>query len=75
MIHCVKRWGAQKAQKRAYEQRALEVKAWLEGKYPVIQARAKQKSVGIYWGDETGLRNDCQHERGYAPKGKHRPFV
>ena len=24
----------------------------------------------IYWGDETGLRNDCQHERGYTPKGK-----
>ncbi|MFA0813236.1 IS630 family transposase, partial [Microbulbifer epialgicus] len=24
----------------------------------------------IYWGDETGIRSDCQHERGYAPKGK-----
>lgn len=68
----LKRWGMtpQKPQKRAYEQRAPEVKAWLEDKYPLIQARAKQESAEIYWGDETGLRNDCQHERGYAPKGK-----
>ena len=24
----------------------------------------------IFWGDETGISNQCQHERGYAPKGK-----
>ena len=68
----LKRWGLtpQKPQKRAYEQRAPEVKAWLEEKYPVIQAQAKAENAEIYWGDETGLRNDCQHERGYAPKGK-----
>ena len=28
------------------------------------------KNAEIYWGDETGMRNDSQHERGYAPKGK-----
>jgi transposase len=68
----LKRWGMtpQKPQKRAYEQRAPEVKAWLEEEYPAIQERAKQENAEIYWGDETGLRNDCQHERGYAPKGK-----
>jgi transposase len=68
----LKRWGMtpQKPQKRAYEQRAPEVKAWLEEEYPEIQDRAKQENAEIYWGDETGLRNDCQHERGYAPKGK-----
>jgi len=68
----LKRWGMtpQKPQKRAYEQRAPEVKAWLEEEYPVIQARAKRENAEIYWGDETGLRNDCQHERGYAPKGQ-----
>lgn len=68
----LKRWGMtpQKPQKRAYEQRAPEVKAWLEEEYPSIQARAKQENAEIYWGDETGLRNDCQHERGYAPKGQ-----
>lgn len=68
----LKRWGMtpQKPQKRAYEQRAPEVKRWLEREYPEIQAQAKQENAEIYWGDETGLRNDCQHERGYAPKGK-----
>ncbi|AMO68401.1 MULTISPECIES: IS630 family transposase [Zhongshania] len=68
----LKRWGMtpQKPQKRAYEQRAPEVKAWLEEEYPAIKVQAKQQNAEIYWGDETGLRNDCQHERGYAPKGK-----
>lgn len=68
----LKRWGMtpQKPQKRAYEQRAPEVKKWLEEEYPQIQAQAKQENAEIYWGDETGLRNDCQHERGYAPTGK-----
>lgn len=46
------------------------VKAWLAQEYPEIQARAKREDAEIFWGDETGLRNDCQHERGYAPKGK-----
>jgi len=66
------RWGMtpQKPQKQAYEQRAPEVRAWLDEKYPAIQAQAKRENAEIYWGDETGLRNDCQHERGYALKGK-----
>lgn len=65
-------WGMtpQKPQKRAQEQRAPEVKQWLEEEYPKIKARAKEENAEIYWGDETGLRNDCHHERGYAPKGK-----
>src|SRR5690606_9923114 len=68
----LKRWGMtpQKPQKRAYEQRAPEVQAWLEDEYPAIQERAKREDAEIYWGDETGIRNDCQHERGYALKGK-----
>ena len=68
----LKRWGMtpQKPQKRAYEQRAPEVQRWLREEYPRIQARAKREQAEIYWGDETGLRNDCQHERGYALKGK-----
>lgn len=68
----LKRWGMtpQKPQKRAYEQRDPEVKRWLEEEYPEIKSRAQDENAEIYWGDETGLRNDCQHERGYAPKGK-----
>ena len=30
----------------------------------------REEKAEIFWGDETGLKNNCQHERGYAPKGK-----
>ena len=68
----LKRWGMtpQKPQKRAYEQSVSAVQRWLKKDYPRIQTRAKQENAEIYWGDETGLRNDCQHERGYALKGQ-----
>ena len=68
----LKRWGftPQKPVKRAYEQNPKAVQRWLEEEYPEIKAQAKQEKAEIYWGDETGIRNDSQHERGYAPKGK-----
>ena len=68
----LKRWGftPQKPVKRAYEQNPRAVRRWLEEEYPEIKAQAKQEKAEIYWGDETGIRNDSQHERGYAPKGK-----
>lgn len=68
----LKRWGftPQKPVKRAYEQNPKAVQRWLDGDYPEIKAKAKQEGAEIYWGDETGMRNDSQHERGYAPRGK-----
>lgn len=68
----LKRWDMtpQKPQKRAYEQRAPEVKKWLTEEYPEIKKQARRENAEIYWGDETGLRNNCQHERGYSPRGK-----
>jgi len=68
----LKRWGftVQKPKKRAYEQRPAEVQKWLQEEYPAIKARAKEEGAEIYWGDETGLRSDSQHVRGYAPKGQ-----
>lgn len=68
----LKRWGftVQTPKKKAYEQRPAEVQQWLDEEYPAIHARAKAENAEIYWGDETGLRNDCQHTRGYAPKGR-----
>ena len=68
----LKRWGftPQKPAKRAYEQSPKAVKKWLDEDYPEVKARAKAENAEIYWGDETGMRNDSQHERGYAPKGK-----
>ena len=70
--HYLKRWGMtpQKPIKRAYEQRPREVRKWLEEEYPHIHSKARKEQAEIYWGDETGLRNDCQHERGYALRGK-----
>jgi len=66
------RWGftPQKPLKRAYEQRPAEVSKWLDEEYPQIAKRAKAEGAEIHWGDETGIRGDCQHGRGYAPKGK-----
>ena len=68
----LKRWGMtpQKPAKRAYEQSPKAVQNWLDEEYPEIKAQAKRENAEIYWGDETGMRNDSQHERGYAPKGK-----
>lgn len=66
------RWGftPQKPAKQAYEQRSKEVQHWLDNTYPFIKARARLHNAEIFWGDETGVRNQCQHARGFAPKGK-----
>ena len=66
------RWGftPQKPIKRAYEQSPKAVQHWLDETYPEIKARAELENAEIYWGDETGSRNDCNHSRGYAPKGQ-----
>lgn len=68
----LQRWGftPQKPLRKAYEQDPKRVDAWLNEQYPQIKERAKQENAEIHWGDETGLRNDSQHGRSYAPKGK-----
>lgn len=68
----LKRWGytPQKPAKRAYERKPKAVKEWLDNTYPEIKSRSSEEGAEIYWGDETGIRNDCQHSRGYAPKGQ-----
>jgi len=68
----LKRWGftPQKPIKKAYEQNPQAVQEWLDVTYPEIKKRAAAEGAEIYWGDETGIRNDCQHNRGYAPRGK-----
>lgn len=66
------RWGftPQKPKKRAYEQNPKAVQRWLKEEYPAISKSAKEEKAEIHWGDETGVRNDCQYGRSYAPKGK-----
>jgi transposase len=68
----LQRWGftPQKPVRVAYEQRPAEVRKWLDEDYPAIEARAAAEGAEIHWGDETGVRSDCQHGRSYAPKGK-----
>ncbi len=68
----LKRWGftPQKPAKRAYEQNPDAVAKWMEETYPSISKEAQSQNAEIHWGDETGVRNDCQHGRGYAPKGQ-----
>jgi transposase len=65
-------WGytPQKPKKKAYEQCSKKVQKWLDEEYPEIQKRAKAENAEIQWGDETGVRNNCQHGRSYAPKGR-----
>lgn len=68
----LRKWGftPQKPKKKAYEQRPAEVQKWLEESYPSIKEQAKVEGAEIHWCDETGVRNNCQHGRSYAPKGK-----
>jgi len=65
-------WGfsPQKPKKKAYEQCPKKVQKWLDEEYPAIKERAKKEGAEIHWGDETGVRNNSQHGRSYAPKGK-----
>ncbi len=68
----LKRWGftPQKPIKKAYEQRPEAVQAWLDEKYPAIEAQAKAEGGEIHWGDETALVNTDVRGRSYAPAGK-----
>lgn len=68
----LRKWGftPQKPKKRAYEQCSKKVQRWLDEEYPAIKQRAKAEEAEIHWGDETGVKNNCNHGRSYAPKGK-----
>ena len=68
----LKRWGfsAQKPSTRATQRDPQKIAAWLEQDYPSIAARAKRDKAVIYWSDETGICNQDQIGKGYAPKGQ-----
>jgi len=67
----LKRWGftVQKPVKKAYAQEGSAVNRWLEKDYPKIHMRARKEKAEIYWGDETGIQNDANRERGFSPRG------
>lgn len=66
------RWNftPQKPLSRATQRSDTAIARWLEREYPKIARRAKREKALIYWGDETGISNQDQIGRGYAPKGK-----
>jgi transposase len=65
-------WGMtpQKPLARARERSPAAIAAWLEQDYPAIANRAKAERAAIYWGDETGVSNQDQIGRSYAPRGQ-----
>jgi transposase len=68
----LRRWGMtpQKPLVRARERSPAAIQAWLERDYPAIARRAKTMRAVICWGDETGISNQDQIGRSYAPRGK-----
>ena len=60
----------QKPIRKAWQQSSEQVRIWLEETYPEIARRAKAKGAVIYWVDETGVTNQANSQKGYAPKGK-----
>jgi transposase len=65
-------WGftAQRPAHRATERREPEVRTWLRHEYPAIAARAKTEGAEVHWADETGLSNQANDGRSFAPKGR-----
>jgi len=66
------RWNftPQKPLSRATQRSEAAILRWLAKEYPKIARRAKREKALIYWGDETGISNQDQIGRGYAPRGK-----
>ena len=68
----LKRWGftAQRPMKRATERREPDIKQWLKTGYPALAKRAKAEKAEIQWADQTGLANQANYGRSFAPRGK-----
>jgi transposase len=68
----LKRWGMtpQKPLTRATQRSPAAIAAWLARDYPAIARRARRERAVVYWGDETGISNQDQIGRSYAPRGR-----
>jgi len=66
------RWGftAQRPTVHNCKQNPAEIKQWLEKEYPMIKTLAKAEKADIFWGDETGIQNETNYVKGYAPIGR-----
>lgn len=65
-------WGMtpQRPMRRATERNEAAVQQWLREDYPAIAERAKAEGAEIQWADETGVSNQANYGRSYAPVGK-----
>ena len=65
----MRRWGmsCQRPVKRARKQDAERVEKWKTEEYPDIVQQAQEEEADIYWGDETGISNCENYERGFSP--------
>jgi transposase len=65
-------WGftARRPVRRATERRDEAVRAWLESTYPAIARKARARGCEIHLADETGLSNQANYGRSFAPRGQ-----
>jgi transposase len=68
----LKSWGMtpQRPMRRATERNEAAVLQWLREDYPAIADRAKSQGAEIQWADETGISNQANYGRSYAPIGE-----
>ena len=66
------RWGmtCQRPAKQATKQNAVAIREFQEITFPQIVAKAKKERGLILFGDETGICNQENYQRGFSPKGK-----
>jgi len=60
----------QKPIRKAWQQNSKLVDQWIKKTYPKISKAAKARHATIYWVDETGVTNQANSQRGYAPRGE-----
>ena len=65
-------WGftAQRPMRRATERQDEAIRKWLASTYPAIAQKAKAQGCEVQWADETGLSNQANYGRSFAPKGQ-----
>lgn len=65
-------WGLtpQKPIRRAAERDEAAIKRWLTREYPTIVKRAKKEKAEIHWAAETGVSNQANYGRSFAPEGE-----
>lgn len=61
---------AQKPIRRATERDPAAIHDWLTHDYPAIVHRARKEHAEIHWADETGLSNQANFGRSFAPRGQ-----